>query len=212
MLFRSLNFTLNAGDAMLIAGPNGSGKSSLLRMLAGLLRSAEGEIIWGSQPIMADLPNYQTQIHWLGHDNALKPELSVCEMLGYWQALLGGKPFVDSSAASFRKIFSALRRKKIVRNDVTSNILAQLGLDTLADQPIRTLSAGQKRRLGLARLLLEFRPLWLLDEPLTALDAAHQNILSEMVAAHRAAGGMVIMASHQVVAWPALQTLTLEGA
>ena len=190
VLFRSLNFTLNIGDALLITGPNGSGKSSLLRLLAGLLRPAEGELVWGDQPVMADLPKYQTQIHWQGHDTAVKPELSVREMLGYWQALMGIPQ----------------------RNDTIGNVLTQLGLDTLINQPIRKLSAGQKRRLGLARHLLEFRPLWLLDEPLTALDAAHQTFLGDMVAAQRAAGGIVIIASHQMVTWPVLQTISLEGA
>lgn len=190
VLFRNLNFTLNDGDALLITGPNGSGKSSLLRLLAGLLRPTEGEMIWGHQPIMADLSRYQSQIHWQGHDSALKPELSVREMLGYWQALMGIPQ----------------------RNDTSEVVLARLGLNHLSNQPIRKLSAGQKRRLGLARLLLEFRPLWLLDEPLTALDAEHQTNLGDIVAAHRAGGGMIVMASHQAVAWPAMQILSLEGA
>lgn len=186
MLFRGVNLTLQAGGALLVAGANGSGKSSLLRLLAGLLRPVGGVIAWQDRPIMADLNAYQANIHWLGHHTALKPELSVGEMLCYWRALLGIKHSLP-----------------------TEPLMARLGLEHLLTQPVRLLSAGQQRRLGLARLLLERRPLWLLDEPLTALDSTHQHVVGALVVEHRAAGGILIMASHQAVSWPELQTLTL---
>ena len=168
-VFRGLAFTVEAGEALVVAGPNGAGKSSLLRMVAGLVRPQQGrlELEGGDMELtMAE------QVHYLGHQDALKPSLSVRENLGFWAAFLGGD------------------REK---SDVA---LAAVGLGGLAQLPAIYLSAGQRRRLSLARLIAVERPIWLLDEPTSALDATAQAMLADLMRAHLAGRGLIVAATH----------------
>lgn len=189
LLFENLNFTLHAGGLLLVTGANGCGKTTLLRILAGLLRPLAGTIELGSKAGKIATQDTRQQIHFIGHQDALKPELSVGDMLSYWQAMLG--------------------EEKIA---VTHTALNQWQLVPLLAQKVQNLSAGQKKRLTLARLALWQRPLWLLDEPLTALDSQFQSLLGDVVAQHRAAGGLVVMASHQQPDWPDMKSLALGAA
>jgi heme exporter protein A len=165
-LFRGLSFELAAGEAITVLGPNGAGKTSLLRIIAGLLAPAEGEIaLEGSESGVAEA------CHFLGHLDAVKGALTVSENLDFMLALLGGNP-------------------------PQTDALKRVGLEHLADLPAHILSAGQKRRLALARLIAAPRPIWLLDEPTASLDAAGKELLIEMMNAHRAGGGMIVAATH----------------
>jgi heme exporter protein A len=187
LVFRDLNFTLAAGDLLLVTGRNGSGKSSLLRVLAGLLPSAEGGIFWQNEPVV-DSARYATALHYIGHCDAVKPELTVAEMCDYWRVL---------------------RRAPRVKD---RGFLEPFGLAALADHPVRHLSAGQKRRLALTRLALDTALLWLLDEPTTALDRKGQELLAGLIAHHRAKGGIAVVATHHGDEFKSAKTLALDGA
>lgn len=170
-MFEALSFDLVAGDALVLRGPNGSGKSTLLRLLAGFLRPAAGELAWSGRPVAAIDAEHRARLHFVGHADPLKSLLTVEENLRF-TAGLAGSPI---------------------------NVLAALpGLDLepLAETPARFLSAGQKRRANLARLLATPRPLWLLDEPGVGLDAANRVRLERSVAEHRSRGGLCILATH----------------
>jgi len=168
-VFVGLNFSADSGEALLVTGHNGAGKTTLLRLIAGLLEPAQGEIeLVGGAPD-ASLPE---QAHYLGHRDALKPALTVLENLQFWYAFLGGR---DAPAAS---------------------ALDPVGLAGLAGLPAGYLSAGQRRRLSVARLLAAPRPVWLLDEPTAALDAAGQQRLLGLMQAHLAGGGIIVAATH----------------
>ena len=168
-LFADLAFSVDAGGALIVTGPNGAGKSTLIRTIAGLLHPAAGRIVLeGGAP---DLP-VSEQCHYVGHLSAIKPALSIEENASFWSGFLGG-----------------------TRNALNT-ALDRFGLEALRDIPAGYLSAGQKRRLGLVRLLLAERPLWLLDEPTTSLDSAAQAILTGVVNGHLAAGGLAVAATH----------------
>jgi heme exporter protein A len=176
LIFAGLSLVVPAGGAVALTGVNGSGKSSLLRLLATLLAPAAGRLLWGGAPVMADISTYRARLHYVGHLDAIKPALGVRETLGFWAAARGsGATFLDPALAAF-------------------------GLDRIADWPCRWLSAGQRRRLALARLIAIPAPLWLLDEPGAALDEEGEARLSEAIAEHRGAGGRVIVATHQPIA------------
>jgi heme exporter protein A len=167
-VFSGISFRLSSGEALALIGPNGAGKSSLLRLIAGLLPAASGAIVLeggGADLTLAE------QAHYLGHQDALKPSLTVAENLSFWLRYLGGGAQIDSA-------------------------LRTIGLDTLADLPAAYLSAGQRRRLSLARLVAVKRPVWLLDEPTSALDAAAQMRLADLMRGHLADGGIIIAATH----------------
>ncbi|WP_232474649.1 heme ABC exporter ATP-binding protein CcmA [Neoroseomonas rubea] len=168
-VFAGLSFRVAAGSAVLLTGANGAGKSTLLRLLAGLLRPADGTILWRGEDVAADPGAHAARLRYLGHQDAVKPALTVAENLAFFARLWGGE---------------------------VAPALAALGLATLADLPGRVLSSGQKRRLALARLALAPASLWLLDEPTTGLDAASVERLRPLLAAHRAAGGIVLAATH----------------
>lgn len=185
IVFAGLSFSLGSGEALIVRGPNGAGKSSLLRLIAGLAERIRGDLLCNGADVSRDWPAFRARLHHLGHLDAVKPALTVAENLGFWAALQGGTG--RSEAA-----------------------LDRFGLLDLSDLPARLLSAGQRRRLALARLLAAPRPLWLLDEPTTALDAASAAVLAETAAEHRAAGGVVIAAIHGDLALPDAQILTLE--
>jgi heme exporter protein A len=185
-VFAGLSFAVRAGEALVIIGPNGAGKTSLLRMVAGLLRIEDGRIeLVGGDPERT----IAEQAHFLGHQDALKPSLSVAENLRFWMRYLGEAGAAEQMTASAA---SAERDepKAVVR------ALAAVGLDELADLPAGYLSAGQRRRLSIARLLAIKRPIWLLDEPTAALDTAAQARLAELMRGHVSGGGMLLAATH----------------
>ena len=168
-VFSGLDFAASAGEALAVTGPNGAGKTSLLRQIAGLLAIAGGSIALeggGGELTLAE------QAHYLGHRDALKPALSVMENLAFWRDFLGGE--VSDAGKS----------------------LAAVGLDHTAQLPAVVLSAGQRRRLSIARLLTVRRPIWLLDEPTSALDAAGQAMFSVLMQQHLGRGGMIVAATH----------------
>lgn len=190
-VFEQLSFRLAGGEALVLVGRNGAGKSSLLRILAGLLMPAAGRITWDGADIIEDTDSYRTRVRYVGHADAVKPALSTAENLHTWAVLWGGRAAAAARARA---------------------ALAHFGIERLADIPGRWLSAGQRRRVALARLLLAPAPLWLLDEPRTALDADASVLLDQAVERHRAAGGMVVMALHEGARPPAARILDLGGA
>ncbi len=183
LVLRDLDFSVVAGGALLLTGPNGSGKSTLLRLLAGLLRPAAGVLTWDGADALADLPAHARRVAYVGHQDAVKPGLTAAENLDFAARLSGMR--VDAA-------------------------LAAVGLDELADLPARMLSAGQKRRLALARLLLSRARLWLLDEPTLGLDAASVERFGELLAEHRAAGGLLVAATHLPLPIPDAAELSLR--
>ena len=168
-VFSGLDFQASSGEALAVIGANGSGKTSLLRMIAGLLTIADGSIGLEDGERELTLPE---QAHYLGHRDALKPALSVIENLAFWRDFLGGEAF-DA-------------RKSLI----------EVGLDHAVDLPAAYLSAGQRRRLSIARLLAVRRPIWLLDEATNALDAAGQNMFAALMNDHLARGGLIVAATH----------------
>ncbi|HWB51414.1 MAG TPA: heme ABC exporter ATP-binding protein CcmA [Stellaceae bacterium] len=186
LVFCRLGFVLGAGGGLLLTGANGSGKSSLLRVLASLLAPAAGAVSWGGVPVDRDLAGYRARLHYVGHRDATKPAMRVRETLAFW---------------------SEMRRGDAARIDPA---LATMGLDGLGDWPCRWLSAGQRHRLALARLLAAPAPLWLLDEPTAALDADGEQRLLSAIRGHRAAGGRVVIATHQNLPLDGVDTLSLD--
>ena len=183
-LVAGLSFALGDGEALIVTGPNGAGKSSLLRGLAGLLPFSAGHtrLEGGAAALtMAE------QTHYLGHADSLKSALSARENLSFWAALFGGAAVSETEA------------------------LRRLGLPHVADFPVRALSAGQKRRVALARLLVAQRPLWLIDEPTTALDAGAQQLFAAAMRAHLADGGLIVAATHAPLGLESAQTIRLSG-
>ena len=182
LVFRDFSFTVARGGALVLAGPNGSGKSTLLRLLAGLVRPAAGLVLWDGADAFADLAAHGARVAYLGHQDAVKPGLTVAENLRFAAAIYG------------RSIVAALEA---------------VGLESLADLPARMLSAGQKRRLALSRLVLSAVPLWLLDEPTLGLDTRSIERFGRLLAAHRDDGGMVVTATHVPLPLPDAATLRL---
>ncbi|HEX4889368.1 MAG TPA: heme ABC exporter ATP-binding protein CcmA [Alphaproteobacteria bacterium] len=183
-LFSGVNFTLSAGGMIFLNGANGSGKSSFLRLMAGLLRPADGMLLLDDNVVADDWQSLQSQLLYIGHQDPVKPAFSAAENLVFWMGLAG------------RNIEYKRGRGGGLVTDGTHDALAALGIAGLADIPSRLLSAGQKRRLNLARLVAIPRPLWLLDEPSVSLDASGERLLAALIARHRESGGLVIMASH----------------
>ena len=176
LVFAGLSFRLPPGGALVLSGTNGSGKTSLLRLLAGLIPPAAGLLSWGAAPVEADLADHRARLYYFGHQDGIKPDLTPRETLLFWAALQGRRIRAGSAALEAA--------------------LAAFALDPVADWPCRWLSAGQRRRLALARLCATPAPLWLLDEPFSALDHDNQTRLEQVIAAHRAGGGRVVLATH----------------
>jgi heme exporter protein A len=184
-VFDDVNFAVASGEALTVSGRNGAGKSSLLRMIVGLLHVAAGRLtLEGGDPELS----VAEQAHYLGHQDALKGSLSVAENLRFWASFLG------------------------VGSADLQTPLEMVGLATLADLPAAYLSAGQRRRLSIARLIAAPRPIWLLDEPTSTLDAAAQQRLAELMRAHLAGGGLIVAASHGPIGLDGAQQLRLGEA
>lgn len=184
LVLDDVSLRLGAGDAMLLTGPNGAGKSTLLRVLAGLRKPDSGQLTWEGQSIFEDRAAHAERVAYIGHQDALKPGLSVTENLH-----LFARPGASMADA-----------------------LEAMDLCALADLPARLLSAGQKRRTALARVLLAQAPLWLLDEPSLGLDSAAITLLGNAMAAHRARGGMLIATTHVPLPLDNTCALALPGA
>jgi heme exporter protein A len=181
-IFAGLSFSVPTGGALLLTGANGAGKSSLLRILAGLLPAAEGEVLLEGTPARTDPAGHALRLRYVSSQDALKPALTVAENLAFYAALWGGE------------VMPALEA---------------LGLGALASLPGRVLSTGQRRRLALARLALAPTRLWLLDEPSLGLDAASVARLGALMARHRAAGGAILAATHLPLPLPDAAELKL---
>jgi heme exporter protein A len=171
-VFAGLSFAVASGEVLTVTGRNGAGKSSLLRTIVGLVRLAQGRLsLEGGDPELT----IAEQAHYLGHQDALKPSLTVAENLRFWAGFLG------TQAANIHPA------------------LAAVGLDELADLPAAYLSAGQRRRLSIARLLAVKRPIWLLDEPTSTLDAPAQDRLAGLMRTHLTEGGFILAATHGAI-------------
>jgi heme exporter protein A len=182
-VFSGVGFSLAAGEVLAVTGRNGAGKSSLLRIVAGLIRPASGRL-WldGGDPELT----LAEQAHYLGHQDPVKPALSVLENLQFWSAFFGSGPGKVQDA------------------------LAAVGLAGIAALPAAYLSAGQRRRLSIARLLAIKRPVWLLDEPASTLDAAAQARLAEFMQTHLAEGGLIVAATHDALGLNGARELSLD--
>ena len=188
VLFEQLDLQLFAGEVLQVAGKNGAGKSSLLRILAGLAEPEDGEIFFKERPLAQSGEDYAEELCFIGHLAGVQPQLTALENLTFWRACFALKPADDWA------------------------LLAQLGLAGLEDIPCQQLSAGQQRRVSLARLWLTDANIWILDEPFTALDQSAIALLTQRIAQHCQQGGAVLLTSHQPVQVPgfAVRQLTLE--
>jgi heme exporter protein A len=184
-VFASLDFAVEGGEALLVTGRNGVGKSTLLRVIAGLVRLSAGQLALSGGEAESTIAE---QAHYLGHLDALKPSLTVGENLRFWTQYLGGADAVKAAA------------------------LATVGLGSLADLPAAYLSAGQRRRLSLARLLAAKRPIWLLDEPTSALDREAQDMLAGLMREHLADGGIIVAATHGPIGLDGARELRLGNS
>ena len=172
-LFRGLGFALNPGELLLLEGQNGSGKTSLLRAIAGLLEFESGELLWDGRPVRDERQAFHAELVWMAHRVGLKSDLTLVENLQFESHLRW------PSAADF------------------DAVLARLGIDRLRRLPVRSLSAGQQRRVSLARMLLSRATLWLMDEPVTNLDRDGRKLVMTLAGEHLGRGGLCIMAAHQ---------------
>lgn len=186
-LFKGLSFALNSGELLLLRGSNGSGKTSLLRAIAGLLELESGTVYWNEVAVRKEPQIFQNSLVWMSHQPGFKGDLTLIENLHY--------------EASLRP----------QSNQELDEVLNRLGLNRLKRLPMRSLSAGQRRRVALARMLLADAELWIMDEPVSNLDSEGRVLAMELVGEHLAADGMVIMAAHQDVDIDAtVQTIQLQ--
>lgn len=188
LLFRNLGFELGRGKILLVRGGNGRGKTSLLRILCGLSVPASGRVNWRGQPITTAREQYGREMAYVGHANGIKDDLTPMENLRI-AAALGGRVLDDAAAMA---------------------ALGKVGLSRCVDLPARVLSFGQRRRVALAGLMASGALLWILDEPLTGLDADGVAMVERMIGDHVATGGMAVMTTHQPLALDGLAPQTLS--
>lgn len=183
IVFSGIDFAVSDGEALVVTGPNGSGKSTLLRIIAGLLPTAEGSIrLEGGGE---EAPDPAAACHYLGHENGMKPALSVAENLDFWQSF-HGRPALGINEA-----------------------LEAVSLETVAHLPYGYLSTGQRRRIAIARLLINHRPLWLLDEPTAGLDRRSEDRFAALMGGHLREGGMIVAATHVALGLDAVKELKM---
>lgn len=190
LIFEDVSFRLESGEALVLTGKNGSGKSTLLRVVAGLLHQERGSVSF-TDSHGNTLRRVGEISHYLGHRNAMKSELTVAENLDFWRCFLG-----DTHGGSTVSIDEAAET---------------VGLAGIAQLPFGYLSAGQQRRFAFAKLLIAYRPVWILDEPTAALDTSGDRLFAELVEAHRRSGGIVLAATHQPLGLEGAQELRMAG-
>ncbi len=190
LIFMNVSFKLRGGQALVLTGLNGSGKSTLLRVIAGLLQPEAGLVTIAGEGIEKDTLGREAS-HYLGHKNAMKQELTVFENLRFWKEFLGD--FNRGNSLSIEEAADAV------------------GLSGITHLPFGYLSAGQQRRFAMAKLLVAWRPIWILDEPTAALDASADVMFTGLVKAHLAKGGIVIAATHQPLGLEGAQELRMNG-
>lgn len=189
LIFQDISFEIASGEALVVKGPNGSGKSTLLRVLAGLLPAESGmaKFLAAAHPV----ERVGEAAHYLGHRNAMKRELTVAENLAFWKTFFGD--FAGGKGVTVDAAVEAV------------------GLGGIAHLPFGYLSAGQQRRMAMAKLLVAWRPVWILDEPTAALDVAAEEMFSGLVTAHLARGGLTIAATHQPLGLAGAGELRMMG-
>ena len=185
-VFSGLDFALDAGEVLLLTGPNGSGKSSLLRMMCGLLPPVSGAIEWDGSNISDDRESHAARLHYVGHLDGVKLALTAAENLRFWAALRPGSTEIGRALETF-------------------------GIAALADLPARFLSAGQRRRLALGRIVTSEAPLWLLDEPTVALDADGVAAVHAAIRKHCAGGGSCVVSTNAPLDFPDAVSLDLDS-
>ena len=188
-LLRGVSFALYSGELLQVVGPNGVGKTSLLRCVAGLLPTESGEIVWQGQQLPDGRDEFHRELAYLAHVNGLKAELTALENLQFGVAV-----------------------RRAVTTEELRETLQLLHVEACADLPVRALSAGQKRRVALARIMLTRASLWILDEPITNLDKAGIALFEARIAEHMRTGGMILTAAHQLLlqGQPGVRTLELR--
>lgn len=190
LIFEDMSFRLEAGEALVLTGKNGSGKSTLLRVVAGLLRPERGRVSFADSQGSSDHRAGEVS-HYLGHRNAMKSELTVEENLTFWQDFLGD--VLGISGLSIAEAAEAV------------------GLSGITHLPFGYLSAGQQRRFAFAKLLVAYRPIWILDEPTAALDASADKLFADLIGAHQKKGGIVLAATHQPLGLENARELRMTG-
>ncbi|HUN25985.1 MAG TPA: cytochrome c biogenesis heme-transporting ATPase CcmA [Steroidobacteraceae bacterium] len=176
-VLRGVALEVTGGEVLQVTGTNGAGKTTLLRALCGLMHPEEGRVVWGGRDVRDDLATFHGALIYLGHEPPLKADLTACENLKYWVGL----------------------RRRITVTRIAS-ALESVGIPGLAERLVRTLSAGQKRRVALAGLVLLAVPLWLLDEPTTNLDSEGQRLVGRLIEEHTGGGGLTVAAVHHELA------------
>ncbi|QDZ00093.1 heme ABC exporter ATP-binding protein CcmA [Nitratireductor mangrovi] len=185
-VFSGISFSLDEGDALVVTGPNGAGKSTLLRVVAGLLPVAGGGV--ALEPTSEEWPDLASACHYLGHQNGMKTALTVTENLSFWRDYLGAPHLTVPEA------------------------LEMVGLDAIGHLPFGYLSTGQRRRVAIARLLVSYRPVWLLDEPTAGLDRASERQFADLMDAHCEDGGIILAATHLPLGLEQTQELRMGEA
>ena len=190
LIFRNVSFVLQAGESLVLTGRNGSGKSTLLRVVAGLLRPEVGRVRWHSDKSDSGMRPAEA-CHYLGHRNAMKAELTVSENLSFWKRFLG-----DLQGGHGLTVGEAAEA---------------VGLGGITHLPFGYLSAGQQRRMAFAKLLVAYRPVWILDEPTAALDVNAESVFTSLIKQHLTGGGILLAATHQPLGLENAKEMRMQG-